>query len=398
MVTIRDLCISIGSGSTPSRKRPEFFVGDIPWLKTKELADATVFDTEEKISTDALEKSSCKLLPVGAVVMAMYGATVGKLGILGRKMATNQACCAMVTNPELLDSRYLFYWLKRNRREIQDLSTGAAQQNLSVRTIGAIEIEPPPVGMQIRISRVLGSLDDKIAANNRVIAVIDETILALWRASVSSKAAFVRLDDVVELNPRTSVPKGTVVRTIEMKHLPESGFSVKEWVAREAKGGSRFRNGDTLLARITPCFENGKCGYVDFLGAEGIGAGSTEFIVMRPQPGVPPAAPYSIARSTDFRTFAEQTMTGTSGRQRVQHGDLGTYETAWPDEDSLTTFGSATSPLLELAEKLRDENSSLAKTRDELLPLLMNGKITVREAKQEAAAAGAEILGKENEA
>lgn len=169
MANIRDLCLYIGSGSTPSRKHPEFFVGDTPWLKTKELNDAVVFDTEEKISPQALERSSCKLLPVGAVVMAMYGATVGKLGILGRKMTTNQACCAMVPNPELLDNRYLFYWLKQNRKQIQDLSNGAAQQNLSVRTIGTIEIEPPPLGEQVCISRVLGALDDKIAANNSAV-------------------------------------------------------------------------------------------------------------------------------------------------------------------------------------------------------------------------------------
>lgn len=91
-------------------------------------------------------------------------------------------------------------------------------------------------------------------------------------------------------------------------------------------------------------------------------------------------------------------MTGTSGRQRVQHRDLGSYETSWPSQSSLTAFGSSTAPLLELAEKLRDASISLAKTRDELLPLLMDGKITVREAEQEATAAGVGILGEENEA
>lgn len=395
MATIRDLCLSIGSGSTPSRKRPEFFIGDIPWLKTKELADGTVFDTEENISTLALEKSSCKLLPAGAVVMAMYGATVGKLGILGRKMTTNQACCAMVTNPDLLDNRYLFYWLKRNRREIQDLSNGAAQQNLSVRIIGAIEIEPPPVGKQVRISRVLGALDDKIAANQHILKIVDETIQVAWSHATASSSAYVKLEEMIDINPRTVASKGATLKTLEMKNLPEVGFSVDEWIDREAKSGSRYQNGDTLLARITPCFENGKCGYVDFLETGAVGAGSTEFIVLRPQQGVPSAVPYVIARSADFRTFAAQTMTGTSGRQRVQHRGLKAYETTWPTSDSLADFDSKTSPLLELAAKIRDENRVLAKTRDELLPLLMNGKISVREAEQKATSAGADIPSEE---
>lgn len=397
MTTIRDLCLSIGSGSTPSRKRPEFFIGDIPWLKTKELADATVFDTEEKVSALALERSSCKLLPAGAVVMAMYGATVGKLGILGRQMTTNQACCAMVTNPDLLDNRYLFYWLKRNRREIQDLSNGAAQQNLSVRTIGAIEIEPPSVVEQVRISRVLGSLDDKIAANNHILGIIDETIQSLWKRAVQVGATYTRLDEVIGINPRTPLPKGTLARKVEMKNLPEAGFSISEWAEHAVKGGSRYRNGDTLLARITPCFENGKCGFVDFLEADAVGAGSTEFIVLRPHPDIPPAAPYAVARSADFRAFAAQTMTGTSGRQRVQARDLEAYETLWPNGEQLSNFGSRTTPLLDFAGKLRDEAQTLAKTRDELLPLLMSGKISVREAGQEAAAAGVQVPSKENE-
>ena len=90
-------------------------------------------------------------------------------------------------------------------------------------------------------------------------------------------------------------------------------------------------------------------------------------------------------------------MTGTSGRQRVQARDLEAYETLWPNGEQLSNFGSRTTPLLDFAGKLRDEAQTLAKTRDELLPLLMSGKISVREAGQEAAAAGAQIPSEENE-
>ena len=291
--------------------------------------------------------------------------------------------------------KWLFYLFQTI--DLTGFNSGTAQASLNRNHISGFRVTAPSRPEQDRIVDVLGSLDDKTTANNHVLAVIDETIQALWQVSATFDAGLVCLGDVVEFNPKISVPKGTLVKTIEMKNLPESGFSVQEWVFREAKSGSRFQNDDTLLARITPCFENGKCGFVDFLSTDEVGSGSTEFIVMRPPSGVPPAAPYAIARSTDFRTFAEQTMTGTSGRQRVQHGDLGAYETAWPSKESLTTFDSATSPLLKLARKIRDENLTLTKTRDELLPLLMNGKITVREAEQEATAAGTETLDEEHE-
>lgn len=286
---------------------------------------------------------------------------------------------------------------------IHDLSvslmTGTSgRQRVDIGALCAAEVTIPDLGTQRSIVTFLGSLDDKIAANNEVKRLTDEMIQSLWRKLINEDSSFMEFGDVVQLNPRTTARRGSRLTTIEMKNLPESGFSVDTWTVREAKGGSRYRNGDTLLARITPCFENGKCGYVDFLEPEEVGAGSTEFIVLRPRAGVPTAAPYAIARSPEFRTFAAQTMTGTSGRQRVQPRDLETHEIAWPSEDLIADFEAKTSPLLDLAGKLRDENRNLAKTRDELLPLLMSGKITVKEAEQEATAAGADIASEENKA
>ena len=290
-------------------------------------------------------------------------------------------------------NRLKFFQYAIELANIASFVTGSAQPKLNQASL--LRVEVPAFGrMQENIiGGFLGSLDDKIAANNHILGIIDETIQSLWKRAVQVGATYTRLDEVIGINPRTPLPKGTLARKVEMKNLPEAGFSISEWV----KGGSRYRNGDTLLARITPCFENGKCGFVDFLEADAVGAGSTEFIVLRPHPDIPPAAPYAVARSADFRAFAAQTMTGTSGRQRVQARDLEAYETLWPNGEQLSNFGSRTTPLLDFAGKLRDEAQTLAKTRDELLPLLMSGKISVREAGQEAAAAGAQIPSEENE-
>jgi type I restriction enzyme, S subunit len=97
-IRIVDACARITSGGTPSRKVPAYYSnGAIPWVKTKELMDGFIFETEEAITSEAVEKSSAKKLPAGTILLAMYGATVGMLGILGREMACNQACCALIS-------------------------------------------------------------------------------------------------------------------------------------------------------------------------------------------------------------------------------------------------------------------------------------------------------------
>lgn len=325
---------------------------------------------------------------------------IGRKGTVGSLTYCANPCwptdtAFYTTGSALCDLRFGYYFLQT--LPLTEMNTDSAVPGLNRGEAEALPVRIPGLGKQEQISSVLGSLDDKIAANNHILGIIDETIQSLWKRAVRARATYTRLDEVIGINPRTPLPKGTLARKVEMKNLPEAGFSISEWEEHEAKGGSRYRNGDTLLARITPCFENGKCGFVDFLEADAVGAGSTEFIVMRPHSDIPPAAPYAVARSADFRAFAAQTMTGTSGRQRVQARDLEAYETVWPNGEQLSSFSSRTTPLLDFAGKLRDEAQVLAKTRDELLPLLMNGKITVREAGQEAAAAGAHVPSEENE-
>ena len=137
VLTIEDVCLRVTSGGTPSRRVSAFFKGDIPWLKTHELRDTWVYETEEHITRDAVNQSSAKLLPAPSVMMAMYGATAGKLAILGSEMTCNQAACAMVVDPDKADYRYLYYSLLNDRARIVDRANGAAQQNLSARDQGA---------------------------------------------------------------------------------------------------------------------------------------------------------------------------------------------------------------------------------------------------------------------
>jgi type I restriction enzyme, S subunit len=129
----------------------------------------------------------------------------------------------------------------------------------------------------------------------------------------------VELEEVIEFNPKESLKKGTIAKKVSMTDLEPFIRKIQGFTIEKVGGGSRFRNGDTLLARITPCLENGKTAYVDILDTNEVAFGSTEFIVMRAKPNITDNKfVYYLATSPFFREIAIKSMTGTSGRQRAQ--------------------------------------------------------------------------------
>lgn len=141
---------SWSSGATPSRTNPAYYGGTIPWLKTGDLNDGFIKEIPEFITDLALEKTSVRLNPVGSVLMAMYGATIGKLGILDISATTNQACCACIPY-EGLHNKYLFYYLMSMRRSYIGMAEGGAQPNISKEKIVNSLIPLPPLAEQKRI-------------------------------------------------------------------------------------------------------------------------------------------------------------------------------------------------------------------------------------------------------
>lgn len=137
----------------------------------------------------------------------------------------------------------------------------------------------------------------------------------------------IKASDFVDFNPRESLPKNTEAKKVAMERLQPFTRDVSGYEIAPFSGGAKFRNGDTIMARITPCLENGKTAQVDFLASGEVGFGSTEFIVMRARPGISDTDfVYYLAISPSFRDIAIQSMVGSSGRQRVQQGVLDTTE------------------------------------------------------------------------
>ena len=156
----------VTSGGTPLRSKKEYYQGDIPWVKTGELKDNTIFDTEEHITQEAIENSNAKLFPVGTLLVAMYGQgqTRGRTGILGVEAATNQACCAILPNKDIFDSYYLQFWFRfmysTLRQESE--SRGGNQPNLNQRIIRRLKPPLPDIATQRKIVSQLRSIEFEI--------------------------------------------------------------------------------------------------------------------------------------------------------------------------------------------------------------------------------------------
>lgn len=288
----------------------------------------------------------------------------------------------VVIGNHLADTRFLSHVLSKT--DIGGYLTGSTQPKLTRSAMDSIRLRVPGLVTQQAIAEVLGALDDKIAANTKVATSIIELLeletQSKWLAAGSD--ATIAISELLQLNPATARPSESEPVYVDMKKLPESGNGIADWQHREAKGGARFQNGDTLLARITPCLENRKTGYVDFLNDGQVGIGSTEFIVLRSRTGVPQPLSYFIGVNSDFRDFAIRHMVGTSGRQRVSANDLAGYFVPSPDSDWLADFGARAMNAFELMKSLRDENRTLATTRDALLPQLLSGKLRVKDAEK----------------
>jgi type I restriction enzyme S subunit len=194
------------------------------------------------------------------------------------------------------------------------------------------------------------------------------------------------LPECVDINPTRVLKKGAIAPYLDMANVPTNAARVDNVIVRAFGSGSKFINGDTLLARITPCLENGKTAYVDFLADGEVGSGSTEFIVLRPKNGLPLPFAYFLCRHPEFRAFAISQMAGTSGRQRVPNDCFGAYKVVKPSLLIADAFGLQTTQFMKQIKSLDEESKTLAGLRDALLPRLLSGELQIQNTESEVEA------------
>lgn len=355
-----ELCISIQSGGTPNRKEPSYYsssVDGIPWAKTQEIRDGKIYDTEEFISYAGLENSSAKIVPDNTILIAMYGATVGRIGLTAKSMATNQAACALLVDEKKASFLYLYYHLFSVRETLIGLANGAAQQNLNLRTIKEFEVALPPLDEQKRIAKILGSVDDKIETNSRLLDSLDELLRLEYLAMKNGSG--LKVSDIVSevkdgVSPTDILPDEVYVG---LEHLPRRDVWLRDWGRGEevTSNKSRFKKGDILFGKLRPYFHKVVVAPVD-------GICSTDIIVARPKSG--------------FESLALQALSSDAVVTHATNASNGTRmpRAKWSDLKDLEVRGSANSKSVvsfELAAALVAENRQLAETRDLLIRQLM---------------------------
>ncbi|MCI6181862.1 MAG: restriction endonuclease subunit S, partial [Prevotella sp.] len=154
---ISEICVNICSGGTPPRDKSDYFIGNIPWLRTQEVNWTDIYDTELKISEEAVYNSSAKLIPSNCVIVAMYGATAAKACINKIELTTNQACCNLQIDSGKALYKYVYYWICNNYIKLKCLGEGS-QNNLNAKKIKEYPIPIPPLEIQSRIVEVLDKM------------------------------------------------------------------------------------------------------------------------------------------------------------------------------------------------------------------------------------------------
>lgn len=397
-----------------------------PYIAIPQLKDGhVVLEGVRRISREHLDEWTKKLKPREHDVIVVRRCNSGVSAVVPRgvEWAIGQNLVVLRADGQHVRPRFLRWlvrgedWWEQVRKYI---NVGAVFDSLKCRDIPNFEVTVPPLEGQDRICDVLDAADHRIdllrqtnaalesiaqslfkswfidfdpvraKAEGREPEGMDAATAALFPAELEESALGVipkgwragTLSDAFDINPSRSLSKGADAPYLEMANAPTSGHRPLQPVETRAFGsGCKFKNGDALLAKITPCLENGKGAYVDFLDGDDVGWGSTEFIVLRSKSSMPAYASYLLTRHEPFRQFAIQAMTGTSGRQRVELSRLGQFQLAVPPSSAIAEATNATFVALQTRIAANSQQAStLAQLRDTLLPRLISGKLRLPEA------------------
>ena len=301
--------------------------------------------------------------------------------------------------PNVSDQDFVFYFaLQEELRAAAEKSmTGASgRQRADVSALKEFGCEFPSLPTQRRIAGILSTYDELIENNQRRIRILEDMTRSLYRewfvhfrypghesvpltdshlGPIPQGWEVKSAPDCIAFNPRTTVSRDGEKPFVPMGCLSNDSMLISDIESRSGNSGAKFQNGDTLFARITPCLENGKTGFVQFLfNSQDVAFGSTEFIVLRSRT-LSPEFVYCLARSDEFRNAAIKSMSGATGRQRVQEKCFDAFVIAQPPRELLDRFTKIVASSFRLIHSIHHQTANLRRTRDLLLPRLLSGQV-----------------------
>lgn len=411
-VSVKDVCERIIDCINKTAPTVDY-VTPYKMIRTTNVRDGWIsLDDVKFVTGEVFERWNRRATPKAGDVILTREAPLGEVGMLRGEhhVFLGQRLVLYRADPRKLDNRFLLYAFRTDfvRGQVLSYGSGSTVEHMRVPDCEKIELLVPSLGYQRRVADILSAYDDLIENNTRRIRILEEMAQRLYREwfvhfrfpghenvrMVESELGLIpegwrpqRVTESVLVNPLTRVLREGEKPFVPMGSLSESSMLISDIETRTGNSGSKFMNGDTLFARITPCLENGKTGFVQFLPSDrSVAFGSTEFIVLRSKTLCPEYV-YLMARTEEFRNNAIKSMSGATGRQRVQQACFNRFHIAQPDDATLEQFQNTVGPMFRMVSLLAAKNANLRATRDLLLPKLISGEISVEVAAEAAAEA-----------
>ena len=329
MVELRDVCDDILSGGTPSTKNEAYWNGDIPWITSADIVNVKTAKPRKYITEEAIRRSATNLVKKGNVIVVTR-VGLGKLFRNDFDVCISQDSQGLILK-DTVNADYLVYVLKDRVENFKKVSQGSTIQGVTKRQLSEIQIPLPPLEVQREIVAEIEGYQRVIDGARAVIGNYRPQIV------VDSEWPMVAIEKACLVNPRktelAALDGATTVSFVPMSDMGENDmyFDAKEYKNLQDVGSSYtyFKDNDVLIAKVTPCFENGKAGIARDL-SNGIGFGSSEFYVLRPTESVISQWIYLCIVTPAFRGWATSQMTGTGGLQRVPRSAVENYKIPLP--------------------------------------------------------------------
>lgn len=397
-IKIQHICSNICSGGTPKSTVTGYYGGDIPWLNTKEINFNRIYKTEKTITNEGLNNSSAKWIPAKSVIVAMYGATAGKIAINQIPLTTNQACCNLIIDSTKADYRFVYYALCQDYNYLSSLANGGAQQNLNAQLIKEFEIPFPSLDEQKLIANILSSLDDKIELNRRINENLEQQAQALFKAWFVDFEPF--KDGKFVDSELGKIPEGWTVKklgelcdSISVTHPCkegqliflntgdiENGFilnhkymNIKDMPGQAKKS---IQENDILYSEIRPI--NRHFAFVNFAAQEYIV--STKLMVLRANDNKSSMRLYQYLTSDNVINELQHEAESRSGTfPQIRFENIKNLKILIGSDDVEKQYTKYIENIYKIIFQYRKEITKLTQLRDTILPHLMSGELEIKD-------------------
>ncbi|MGB8225574.1 MAG: N-6 DNA methylase, partial [Sedimentisphaerales bacterium] len=330
MVELGEICLNILSGGTPSTKVPEYWNGNIPWITSADILDLKNAQPRKYITKEAIKESATNLIPkTNIIVVTRVG--LGKLFLNNFDVCISQDSQGLIINKEKILPDFLLYILFTKVQQFKNNSRGSTIQGVTKEQLSSLKIPLPSLDIQEKIVSEIEDFQKIIDGARQIVENYKPTI------KIKPDWPMVKLCEACDVKPPKSelngCDKDMAVSFVPMADLNENLIAFipnKEKKIKEVINVyTYFKDNDVLLAKITPCFENGKSGIARNL-KNGIGFGSTEFIVLRATKDILPEWIYYFVSEKNFLNQGENNMSGSAGQQRITTDFVNNYEIPLP--------------------------------------------------------------------